>query len=300
MVKILLRILFGLIFIASAILKVFPIEPFENLLTQYYLSSFLTAPFIARAFVSLELLIGFYIILSPQIHKRVYQLILFFLLLLTGFLFVQLYMEGNNVNCGCFGSLISLSPIESIFKNVVLIGVLFYVRQSEYTFKVQHKWIYSILILGFVSAVPYLLNPVGIANAQSTKYNEQIDLSNLPPLYQTNNKVNFTKGNKMLVFLSTSCSHCEVAAGRLSVLHKQQNINNIYYVIVGKKEERYAKFMENTRLESVPIIRFYDDEFFKYSGGTLPAIIYLEEGILKKRWTGDKFDMEELKTTLEN
>ena len=35
-----------------------------------------------------------------------------------------------------------------------------------------------------------------------------------------------------------------------------------------------------------------DDEFFKYSGGRLPAIVYIEDGVIKKKWFGDLFDVD--------
>ena len=38
-----------------------------------------------------------------------------------------------------------------------------------------------------------------------------------------------------------------------------------------------------------------DNTFFKYSGGVLPSIYYIEGNVVRKKWTGEFFDVNELK-----
>lgn len=301
MIQNVLRIIFGLIFILSGIIKLYPIEPFENLLVQYNISNFLVAPFIARAIISLEILIGMYFIFSHKINATIAKAVLLFISLLTVVLIIQLINEGNDINCGCFGELIPLSPIESIAKNVGLVIMLLFVRKSDYNYQLKYsKWIFPPVILLLSAFTPYIINPVGLANIQSTQLNEKIDFSEMPPLYLTENKVDFSQGKKLVVFLSTSCEHCKVTAGRLSMLKKKEGLDNIYYVIGGKDQQLYNDFITSTRSENVPIIRFNSNDFFKYSGGEIPALVFIEEGILKKKWTGDLFDIEEVENALKN
>lgn len=297
-IKLLLRIVFGFIFIASAILKLYPIEPFENLLVQYNISNYLLAPFIARGLISLEILIGLYFIFSAKIYQLVYKLVLAFLIVLTVFLFIQLAVEGNISNCGCFGEIISLTPLESVIKNFLLIAVLLFVRKTTLPTVIKVKWILPVLFLLIAAFTPYLLNPVGVFNIQAKELNEKIDLSGLPSLYKSDKKINFSKGKHLVVYLSTSCPHCKNTASRLSVLIKKYNYSNIVYIIGGDDNELYDEFVTYTKSEQVPIIRIIDNTFFKYSGGELPALVYIENGVLKKKWTGEFFDIEEVKTTL--
>lgn len=286
-----------MVFILSGLLKLYPIEPFENLLVAYHLTNFLIAPFLARFLIGLELLIGLYFLFSASINKKVWLLTNLFLALLTVFLIVQLAFEGNQGNCGCFGEIISLTPLESIFKNLVLFVLLFLSKKGSFPYVFKYKLIFALLLLAIAFATPYLLNPVGLNNVQSTEINQKIDLSELPPVENIKNQPDFKNKNYVLAFLSTTCPHCKIAAGRLSVYHRN-GAKNLIYVIAGKDEALYDEFISSTKSEGVPVIRFYDETFFKYSGGKLPAIIYVEKSVLKKKWTGEFFDAEEVASCL--
>ena len=220
------------------------------------------------------------------------------MVVMCGFLIIQLISEGNQANCGCMGELIPMSPIESLIKNVALIAILFGSRKSTLPSVFSKKWILAVLLLPASFGLPYVLNPVGWANVQSVKVNEPVDLTGLPPQFQTGVQIDFTKGKQLIAFFSTSCEHCKVAAGKLSTLRKKDDLNNIYFIIGGEEEEIYESFISESHSEEVPVVRFYDDEFFKYSGGRLPAIVYLEDGVIRKRWYGDLFDVSEVRATL--
>jgi len=290
-----LRIIVGFTFVLSGIVKIFPIEPFEIIFVDLGISNFLFAPFIARFIIAFEFFLGLSIIFDTWFKDFIYKLALASLVLFTAYLFFLLTTVGNNVDCGCFGSFLSLTPIESIIKNIALIVLLLFIKRRYHINGIFKYLPFVFLILAFSSV--FLLNRVGLHNLQGIEVNEKVDYSTLPALYQMDKKVDFSKGKKMIAFFSNSCSHCLNASRIFSSISKGQDVHNLYYVIGAKTDQSLNEFVDKSDSD-FPIIWIEGDEFFKYSGGRLPAIVYLEDGVIKKKWFGDLFDVEEVKSYL--
>jgi hypothetical protein len=291
-----LRIIVGLIFVLSGLAKLYPIEPFEIIFVDLGVSNFLWAPFLARFIIGFELFLGLSILFNTWLKDIVYKLALISLGVFTAYLIFLLVTVGNDVDCGCFGSFLKLSPIASILKNAVLIVLLLFVKRRYHNSGV----LFYLPILFFILSISstFLLNRVGLHSLQGIEVNEKVDYSKLPNIYQNNEKVNFSHGKKMIAFFSNSCSHCINASRKFASIGKQTTINNLYYVVGAKTDSSLNDFLaisENT----FPVIWMKTDAFFKYSGGRLPAIVYLEDGVIKKKWFGDLFDVDEVKNCLE-
>ena len=115
-----LRILFGSIFIFSGISKLFNLDAFAQTLgslkifNQYFLDIFsLSVPI-------LEILLGVLIVIKYKIILSLYTITLI-LIIFTSILFSKL-VEGEKIICNCFGG-ISTDPIDyiTIFRNLFLI-----------------------------------------------------------------------------------------------------------------------------------------------------------------------------------
>jgi len=287
-----LRVFIGLIFIVSGLAKLYPVEPFEYIFIELGVTNWSLIPFIARFVIAFELFIGLSIIANIWLKNKVYYLAQGSLLVFTVYLIYLFLTKGNHVDCGCFGDLIKLSPAESIIKNVVLMAVLFFIpRQQQFLFKVNTAM--GFIILSSI-AFPVILNPIGFHNIQGTEVNQKVNLSGLPNSYKTNQKVDFSKGKKVIAFFSYKCSHCINAARKFGLLNNEQKIGNLYFVVGSKKEKGLIKFIEQTNT-SFPMIWMNDDSFFKYAGGRLPAIVYIENGVMKKNWYGDLFDVNDIR-----
>jgi len=236
------------------------------------------------------------IIFGLWLKNWIYYIAQATLLFFTGYLIFLLITKGNNVDCGCFGSLLELSPIASIAKNIVMMLALFFIPRQYYSTGVS----YGVLLIVSISlALPFVINPVGIHNLQGIEVDAEVDFSGLPALYNTNEKVDFTKGKRVVAFFSSKCSHCFNASKKLVLLDKDQKINNLTYIVGSKKEENLIKFLEDTEAD-FPVIWMNDDEFFKYSGGSLPAIVYIEDGKMKRKWLGSRFDVNDIRVYFTN
>jgi uncharacterized membrane protein YphA (DoxX/SURF4 family) len=284
------RIAVGVLFIISGLAKLFPIEPFENTFIELGVSNWLIVPFLARFVIVIELFIGFTIVFNLWLKNKIYYLAQVSLLLFTIYLIYLFIAKGNNVDCGCFGELIKLSPIESIAKNIVLMIALFFIPKPYYRYGVGMGVTF---LLAISIALPIVLNPIGIHNIQGIELNEKIDFSGLPAVYKSNRLVDFSKDKKIVGFLTYKCSHCINAANKLVLLDKKQKINNLYLVVGSKKEKGLIQFLEKTK-PRFPILWMNDDSFYKYSGARFPAIVYIENGIIKRKWIGDRFDVDDI------
>jgi hypothetical protein len=290
-----LRILVGLTFVLSGVVKLYPIEPFEIIFVDLGISNFLVAPFLARFIIAFEIFLGLCILFDSWFKDLIYKLALTSLGLFMAYLIYLLFTVGNEVDCGCFGSFMAMNPVESLLKNVVLVLMLLFVKRRFHTKGIFLYLPLLFLVLAFSST--FLLNRVGLHNLQGIEVNEKVDYSLLPKLYKENNKVDFSKGNKMIAFFSNSCSHCLNASRIFASIDKNQEVNNLYYVVGAKTEKTLNDFLDKSDNE-IPVIWIEGDEFFKYSGGRLPAIVYLEDGVIKKKWFGDLFDVDEVKQYL--
>lgn len=292
---IVIRIFIGLLFIVSSISKLFPIEPFEAAIVNTNLTNWFFVPFVSRIIIGIELFLGLCILFNFWLKNVVFISTQALLILFTIYLLFLLYTEGNNIDCNCFGNWFSLSPITSIIKNSILFVLLLFINKPYYVWGLKLiPFIFLLVSFSF----PFLIKKVGLQNVQATEVNKKIDWSGLPATYPENNTINFDEGNKILVFFSATCSHCKSAAYKFGTLNKNKKITNIIVVIATSKEKVLAEFVSETKL-NYPIIWMKDNAFFNYSGGVLPAIYYLENGILKKRWTGTYFNVEELNSYLD-
>jgi thiol-disulfide isomerase/thioredoxin/uncharacterized membrane protein YphA (DoxX/SURF4 family) len=290
-----LRILVGVVFILSGLAKLFPIEPFEVIFVDLGISNWLVAPFVARFIIAFEITLGLCIVFDVWLKNIIYKITLGSLAVFTLYLIYLLITKGNDVDCGCFGSFLALTPVQSIIKNVILIIILLLVKRRHHSYGLVNWLIIPFLAIAFAST--FLLNRVGLQNASAIELNEVIDYSGLPNLYNSNKKVDFTKGKKVVAFLSYSCPHCESAAHKLAYLQTKYDIDNLYVVIGSKQEENIQVFLDKTKID-FPMMWFDDEEFYNYSGPSIPAFVYIENGVLKKKWTGEFFKVEELEEVL--
>ncbi len=198
-----LRILIGIVFIFSGVAKLFPIEPFETTFVELGLSNWMLAPFVARLIIAFEIFLGLSIVFSLWLRNKIYYIAQTTLFLFTGYLVYLLITQGNDIDCGCFGSLINLTPWESIAKNIAMIIALYFIPRQYH--RIGVSWGVTI-ILSVSIVLPLVLNPIGLHSVQGIDVDEKVDFSGLPPLYQSNQVIDFSKGNKIVAFFSNACS----------------------------------------------------------------------------------------------
>lgn len=127
-----IRIIISFLFLLSAVAKMYPspyfaISTFEvkQLYPMGFSESF--APYFSRILIGIEFALGLLILQKHFLRNIVIPATLLMLAVFTTHLSIETFMQGGNTgNCGCFGSLLPMTPIEAIIKNVVAMALLVY------------------------------------------------------------------------------------------------------------------------------------------------------------------------------
>ncbi|NWF90558.1 MAG: hypothetical protein HXY50_13985 [Ignavibacteriaceae bacterium] len=123
------RFTLGVLFILSAISKLFPIEAFDLAIVNQGIAGWKIAPYLSRLIISIELFIGISFFITPFI-KRIAVPFSFLLLIVFCFHLIFLIITGHaSKNCGCFGELIPMSSLEALFKNIALIILILFIQK---------------------------------------------------------------------------------------------------------------------------------------------------------------------------
>lgn len=124
------RILLGVMFILSAVLKLITIDTFETYVYSFHILSFTLAEVAARCLIALEFVTGCFLLLKAQYRWAWWVATL----MTAGFTLFLVYVVlfRNDANCHCFGDLIPIEPLHSIYKNIGILAALFFAyRQPE-------------------------------------------------------------------------------------------------------------------------------------------------------------------------
>ncbi|MFA6924895.1 MAG: MauE/DoxX family redox-associated membrane protein [Bacteroidales bacterium] len=282
-----LSVIIGLFFILSAYLKLYPIEILELKIVDTNFFNWFISPFIARFVIFIELLIGILFILNIKLNKVTYKATIVLLIFFTLYLFAELLIYGNNGNCNCLGNAMKLTPIESIVKNIVLILLIIFLLNTNNTSDFFEKHRKYLLVLFSIAALttPYILNPVNFSS--SIVNNDEIGYKLELELIYKNTKVekpkdDLAKGKIIVAFLSLTCPHCKIAAYKLHIIKKKNPKIPIYFILNGDKKD-YKDFWAETHAEEIPHSLFLGNDFLKLSGVHIPAIFWLNNGIVENK-----------------
>ena len=122
-VPIVMKVLLGLVFIASAILKIIDLDQFEIYVYSYHFFSLNTSFLVARAAIIIELVLGIGLV-SNTLHKLYWWGSMAMLVGYTLLLLYALHM-GRTDNCHCFGDFLQFDPKQSLVSTQYLMNPQF-------------------------------------------------------------------------------------------------------------------------------------------------------------------------------
>jgi hypothetical protein len=161
-----LRVLIAFLFLISAVAKMYPspyfaISTFE--VKQLYPMGFseLTAAYFSRILIGIEFALGILLLQSHFLKRIVIPATLLMLVVFTTHLSIETFVNGGDSgNCGCFGSLLPMTPIEAIIKNVIailLLGFLLYLLPKKES--KGNIWMISTALFAFILMI-FMLAPI--------------------------------------------------------------------------------------------------------------------------------------------
>lgn len=117
-----IRILLGIMLIVSAVMKVLSLDTFVMYVYSFKILSFVLTEIACRVLIAIEMMLGVMLILKLR-YKWVWWITM---AMMVGFTFFLVYtvIFRNDSNCHCFGDIIEVKPLVSIFKNLGIIAVM--------------------------------------------------------------------------------------------------------------------------------------------------------------------------------
>lgn len=273
-------------------------EPFEYQFVDIGIASWKTAPFIARFFIGIEFFLGMLLVLNISLRKITLKFAILLLSFFCVYLTYKIYTDGNTGNCGCFGEYMTMTPLEGILKNIMLITtcvVCYLFTEKDYGISKWQKIIAPVLFIAAM-CLGFFIYPV------NTRFSSAIDKSKvnykipLELMYSNSQKekpkIDLTKGKHIIAFLSLTCPHCRIAAQKMNIIHKKNPDIPLYFALNGDKE-LLQRFFDNTHSKEIPHNLFLGPkDWIQVAGISLPVIMYVDNGIVKRKYNGMEINQE--------
>lgn len=271
---------YGVLFIASAVMKLFPLDYFELILVHQAGISWDMVPAFSRALLLIEFGLGAFILSGYQLKPSLVAS-LALLAAFQVFLACQIIRGEGDANCGCFGELLPLDGPSSIAKNFgfMMIGSLLLVRV---------QWASSLHLKVAGPLLASLAIPVLLLIEPLPEFSKDADFQlDLELLSRTSFEADspLDEGNKTVVVMLSSCIHCAQLSSFIATLDPAVVEDDLRIIIVGE-EAGVAYFVQETGIESFEYVRTKDRELIGAIDGTFPSVLYLEEGAVTKKWKG--------------
>ena len=259
------RIFLGIVFVFSAYTKFVGPGFFEiTLIDQGLLSSRSQAQHAARFLIGFEFALGL-LMLLPYYTK---QLMAIANLMLIGFTIHlgYLWAIGDNENCGCFGEMISMSPAESIVKNILMLAVSVWLWIKSPS-KATNP---TILFLGATIIITSMWLFLPIPNQSEFPVNQYTNFS-------TVGRTDLSSGEKLVVILNLDCEHCQELSVELGKMNKTNKLPDVYAFYFKEGETTVEQFEQMTNT-SFPYVEIDVNTFFDLIGESPPRVYVLNDG----------------------
>lgn len=338
-ISISLRISIAFLFLVSAVAKLYPspyfaISTFE--VKQLYTLGFSQelASYFSRVLIGIEFALGVLILQKHYLRKLVIPATILMLAVFTTHLSIVSFQDGGNSgNCGCFGSLLPMTPIQAILKNVLAILVLVILMKimPKKDESKSNFWVLSTTTLGFILML-FMLAPIqaksNFVEVEETELEETtpVEIVTLAKLDSVQNTVKvdtlkkvvaeikdeplkrkssynryFSKinnGKKVLCFFVPGCEHCKEVAKELTEMkNKDKNFPEVRIVFMNEEANLIPEFFKFAGAEYpykiIEVIPFWT---VLGTGNDTPGVKYLWNGNEIKYYFGitdNKFNATE-------
>jgi len=301
-----LRILISGLFLLSAFAKLYPTpmygitKVFEQgqLIPMGFSESI--APLVSRFIIALELFLAIAILL-PHLVKRIIIPISFIMISVFS-IHLSFQLFGGSENCGCFGDLIPMTPLEALLKNIVTLFILFYIYKKMK----MKKGSMSVLAILFLTILTLMFALLPVSNQSKNIEGSFIS-------FVENEEFVNLEEDKILCFFDAGCEHCQQSSRSLDSLAKLDNTFPIVHIIFSNtEEEKIPEFFEMTGREFpyqvMEFANYETEEIDSYMEITFPdydnPVVILYDGLKQIRLydgtESNEFNPEDLNRILEN
>ena len=330
------RILISGLFLLSALAKIYPDPSFYFSITAFEFKQLVpmgftmeTAVYFSRIIIGIEFAIGILLLFPYNIKKIIIPATILMLAVFSVHLIIEILTGGNQGNCGCFGALLPMTPLQALIKNLLSIGLLTLVLYKFSNELVEKNNILittnitTLCILALFMLIPIQKkttvspSPSGYTEdttivkdsiivkpiTESTKKDDVVikDTTKKIIVVAGPKKVKsiyskyFPKiddGKKILCFFAPTCDHCMATAKELTELKKADpNFPDIQMIFMDEAAEEIPKFFKFAGAE-YPNLVLDIIAFWGAIGKTndTPGVVYLWNGNIQKFYNGTEKD----------
>ena len=300
-----LRVLISALFLLSAFAKLYPTPMFgitkifeQGQLIPMGFSESL-APYFSRFIIGAEFFLAITLLFSNYLKRIIVPIAFIMVTIFSIHLSTQIF--GNSENCGCFGELIPMTPLEALIKNILtLIALAFiYLRIQD----VKGKLSNLIVLFLLISTIMFASLPISFQGKS---------LGNNFIYYVNNDDFKYSEERKILCFFDAGCEHCQYAARSLDSLSNLiDDFPNLHIIFSDAEEYNIPSFFEfvgnKYQYQVMPFANYDTDDIDSYMEITFPhydnPVVILYDGSRQIRLyegTGEReFSAEDLQRILE-
>lgn len=268
-----IRIIISSAFLLSAVSKVISPGYFEiTLVDQGLLTDRAIAAYATRFFVIIELALGL-LFLQNNYFKNIVLTLTGLLLSSFSVYLVYLIFQGDNQNCGCFSSMITMNPIEALIKNIVLIFFVYYMFRKSETRKSKIYLPVFILLLSMLFV--FIFSPIrSVKEFPFLKYTQ----------FTNAGRVDLADDDVLVAIFDATCDHCiETAKTFKRIMSDVKSFPKVYVLMFSEDQDDIVSFNKLTGT-NFAIAKISIDEFFNLIGNSPPRVYYIEAGEVTAVW----------------
>ena len=290
-----IRLLLGVFFIGTAVLKLLSIDNFEIYIYSFNIFNYVTTTLLSRLLIFIELIIGISLIFKIC-FKQIWWLTM---LMMVGFTLFLVYAAifRNDSNCHCFGDLIELNPTQSIFKNIITLALLFIIKnEKSHDYKpVLKKWLVASTIL-ISMVVSFVLLPMDVIYNRIYSEKENINTAAFYESLNDSTYVELQQGRYLINYALAGCKYCRLGAGKVTMMLDRHGISHDKVkFFIGGSDEAISRFIEITGIYDYEHWKIPAPEFMAITYGQFPLYVFVEDGKVVKagdfRMVDDKLIM---------
>jgi hypothetical protein len=275
LIKLIIPLVIGVLFIVSAVLKLYPIEMLELDLGRHLkLPEWLSMIF-ARLLIGFEIALGL-LLMIPRKNNRVLHWALGTTLFFSVYLVYLIVYFPSVENCGCMGMMVRMTPEESLIKNLgivlLILFQLYFKKQDFMEFSFFSKRIQFVLVL-ISGLTPFLLNSVELDKIElRQKLSANVNKELLKAMKSDD------QNEVLLMYLSPHCVFCKMLAQKWMWFNERNHWNvQVHAVFMGEKIEGDIQlFLSQTGLRVDSYESLNAIEFIQRTNGSLPSVYLVQ------------------------
>ena len=265
-----IRVLVSALFLLSAVAKLYPTPMYgitkifeEGQLIPMGFSEGL-APYFSRFIIAIEFFIAFAVLQKNYLKKLVIPTSILMIFVFSLHLAYSLFL-GDSENCGCFGELIPMSPLQALIKNIITIGILGYLYKNTTDDKENS---FSKLSVQLLTVLLVMFAFLPVSSQTKSEGNSFV-------LFVEDESFKNSEDYKILCYFDAGCEHCQYAARSIdSLSNLSDNFPPVHIVFSDTEQENIPKFFEYVGnqypYQVMPFANYDTDEIDSYMEITFP------------------------------